>query len=137
MTPKRQGENKKGYIVISTVLILLFVTLGIAVTLAILSNGSSDVSRAVSLGQQALFSSDSCLEDALLSLKRDASYNGGTVEFPEGQCKIKVTNSEQIYTLDVYFSGQVKYTRSIEAQASFIEGNLKLTSWAQKPFVLD
>ena len=49
---------RKGYVVISIALILLFVTIGITSAVSFLSSGSADISRSLLTGEQAFFSSD-------------------------------------------------------------------------------
>ncbi|NTW26941.1 MAG: hypothetical protein HGA36_01310 [Candidatus Moranbacteria bacterium] len=133
-----ESENKKGYVVISTVLILLFVTLGIAATLSFLSIGSSKVSQSFGEGRQALFLSESCLEEGLLRLKTDVAYAGGTINFPEEKvCHLNITNDGQIYTMQAYMLGQKKYVRSLEVHVNIVDGILQIISWEEKPFVIE
>lgn len=133
-----QSKNKKGYVVISTVLILLFVTLGIAATLSFLSIGSSKVSQSFGDGQQALFLSEACMEEGLLRLKTDIAYVGGTINFPgEQKCHLNIANDGQAYTMQAYMIGQKKYVRSLEANVKIESGILQIISWEEKPFVIE
>jgi hypothetical protein len=131
------AEVKKGYVVISMALILLAVTVGIAYSISFLSSGDAKISEALRQGEQALFRSESCLEEGLLRLKADPSYGGGSVSFPDGICHISIKNESGIYTLQAYFSGEEKYWRGIEAQAEIIDGLVKMTSWKEKVLVLE
>jgi hypothetical protein len=128
--------TKRGYVAISIVLILMAVTLGISMTLSFLSSGNSKTAESMRKGEQALFNSESCLEEGLLRFKRDLSYEGGTVAFPSGECHISLKEESGIYTFQVYFSGEENYWRGIEAQAETADGLLKMTHWNEKVLVV-
>ena len=128
---------RKGYVVISIALILLFVTIGITSAVSFLSSGSADISRSLLTGEQAFFSSDGCLEEALLRLKNDPSYDGGTVSFPEGDCHINIDNQSGTYTVKTYFTGLQDYRRGIEAVAEIADGVLQIKSWEEKASVIE
>jgi hypothetical protein len=130
-------KAKNGYIAISMVLILLAVTLGISMTFSFLSLGSSKTTESFQKGEQALFNSESCLEEGLLRLKNDLSYEGGRVSLPSGDCQISLEQQEGKYTFQVYFSDEENYRRGIEAQAEIVDGLPKITNWSEKVLVLE
>jgi hypothetical protein len=131
-------KKNQGYIAISMTLILLVVTIGITSAFFFLSSGNIKIAESLRQGEQALFRSDGCLEEGLLRLKADPIlYTGGSVSFPDGVCHISVENQAGIYTLQAYFSGSDPYWRSIEAEAQLADGVVRLTSWSEKPLVVE
>jgi hypothetical protein len=131
-------KNNGGYIAISVVLILLVVTIGISSSILFLSSGKAKIYDALREGDQALFRSDACLEEGLLRLKADpVNYAGGNVSFPDGTCHVSIDNQSGTYTLQVFFSSSDSYWRSIEAKAQVIDGIIQMTSWSEKPLVVE
>jgi hypothetical protein len=131
-------SGKKGYVVITTALIVLFVTVGIVYILSFLSSGSAKASLALQKGEQALFNSDSCLEEGLLRLRTDPLYAGGEISFPQGTCHLDVNEESGQYTIQVFFSGPDRYWRSIEARVSRdVLGALEIASWEEKKIVIE
>jgi len=129
---------KKGYVAISIVLILLAVTIGISLTLSFLSSGNAKKSESFRQGEQALYNSESCLEEGLLRLEvNPLLYEGGSISFPNGTCHISLEKESGLYTFQVYFSGEETYWRGIEAQAEIIDGLISLTSWKEKVLVVE
>jgi hypothetical protein len=129
--------NKKGYVTISIVLILLVVTIGMSVAVSFLSAGSVLTSQSWQKGETAFFQADSCMEEGLLRLKKDPFYASGDVSFPNGTCHINIDNQSGVYTLKVYFSGADKYWRSIEAEATLVDGVFVVSNWKEKPLVVN
>ena len=123
---------KKGYVAISMVLILLVVTAGIASAELFLSTGNSKNFETRNFGEQALYSSEACLEEALKHLKNDPLYSGGEVSFPQGTCHNSIENNSGEYVLQVYFSYDKPYWRPIEAHVENVAGVFKIISWKEK-----
>ena len=130
--------RQQGYVVITATLVILLVSLGMISALSFLSVGNLKIAQDLASGDQALFSSDSCLEEGLLRLKSDPLYGGGKVSFPEGDCQISVDNhGDGTYVLDVYFSpsGSV-YQRGFETDVEISGGIPSVLDWREKPSVI-
>jgi hypothetical protein len=130
-------KSNQGYIAITTVLIVLAVTIGITSALFFLSSGNIKIAESLRQGERALFRSDGCLEEGLLRLKADPLYAGGVVSFPDGTCHISIEKQAEIYVFQVIFSNNDPYWRSIEARAQITDGVVQLTSWSEKPLVVE
>jgi hypothetical protein len=127
---KLERRNEKGYVAISVVLILAVVILGIAVTVAQLGIGEGQASLALSKGEDALNFVEGCTEDALLKIRSNASYVGGTITRPEGTCSITISLVGSTYSVTVTTTA-TSYKRTIQAVATR-SAALSLTSWREQ-----
>ncbi len=123
---------KKGFIAISTILIISAVVLGIAVTVALVSIGEGQASLSLTKGEQTLHFVEGCAEDALLKIRSNASYaNPGpaTITRPEGTCSVSVTSGSP-NTLTVT-TQDTKYKRSVVILYTRSSSGITLTSWKE------
>jgi len=124
------NNSEGGYVAISIVLILTAVILGIMVTVAQLGIGEGQVSLALSKGEDTLHFVEGCTEDALLKIRSNASYAGGTITRPEGTCSITVSTVGSTYTVTTSTTA-TSYKRTVQAVA--IRGTtVSLTSWKEQ-----
>lgn len=130
MGKKSNTKFSSGYIAISIVLILTAITLGIMITVAQLGIGEGQVAWTLSKGEAALDFSEGCMEDALLKLRSDGSYSGGTITRPEGTCSITISNSGYTYTVTAT-SMTTDYKRTVQAVTNR-SSSLILTSWKEQ-----
>lgn len=123
-------KSEQGYVAISIVLILTAVVLGIMITVAQLGIGEGQVSLALSKGEDSLNLTEGCMEDALLKIRSNASYSGGSITRPEGTCSIGVSQAGSTYTVTAT-TVTTTYKRTI--QAVVVRGSsLSLTSWKEQ-----
>ncbi len=123
-------HTSDGYVVIAILLILAAVILSIVITVAQLGVGEGQASLALSKGEEALNRTESCMEDALLKIRADAGYAGGTVIHPEGTCSITVTTVGPVYTVTASTTG-TSYTRTIQAVVNR-SASMTITSWREQ-----
>jgi hypothetical protein len=124
------SNSEGGYIAISILLILTAVLLGIMVTVAQLGIGEGQVSLALSKGEDTLHFAEGCMEDALLKIRSNVSYAGGTITRPEGTCSITVSTAGSTYTVTSTTTA-TSYRRTVQAVA--IRGaTVSLTSWKEQ-----
>lgn len=119
----------KGYIALSTVLVITAVTLSIAATVALLSIGDIQSSYSLSQGEDAYIFTEGCMEDALNRLASSSAYAGGSFTRPEGTCNISVSANGSTYTLTAT-SNATDYQRAIQTIATR-SSNLTIYSWKE------
>ncbi len=124
------NHSQDGYIAIAIVLILTVVVLGITVTVAQLGIGEGQVSLALSKGEDALYFTEGCMEDALLKVRANALYAGGTISRPEGTCAITVVQAGPNYTITAT-STSSSYRRTIQTVVTR-SSSIILTSWKEQ-----
>ena len=125
------NRSEDGYVAISIMLILSAVILGIIVTVAQLGIGEGQASLALSKGEDTLNFVEGCTEDALLKIRSNASYAGGTISRPEGTCSVGVVKAESTYTVTVTTTA-AQYKRTIQAIVNRSSSGVTLTSWREQ-----
>ena len=118
----RGGNNQKGaaaliVVIILTALIILIVSFGRVVGMDSLEFGFS-----AKTGQDVLIAAESCTEEALLRLSRDASYRGGNLSIGDTICTITISGTNPCTECEVNAEATGNgFTRTIQAQV-LIEG---------------
>lgn len=112
-----QINMKKGFVAISSVLIILAITLVVGVTVALTS--ITEVQRAFSArrGEQVLDRVEACIEDALyqINTRNDVPT---TITLPEGTCSVTIdshSGANWTFTVSGTASG---YTKSIQVMTT-------------------
>lgn len=121
----------KGFVVISTVFILLAVALALGVTVTILSVSNAQTSLALSDGMDARGLLDGCVEDTLLFSRASASYVGGTITRPEGSCSAALSKAGTVWTATVRTNGD--YDQAATIVFNRASSGVTLSSWHALP----
>jgi uncharacterized protein (UPF0333 family) len=118
-----------GYISLSIVLLLTVIVLGIMITVGQLSIGEGQAGLALSNGHKTVAFVEGCMEDALLTIRTNAAYTGGTITRPEGTCAITVSTINTTYTVTATTT-DTAYRRTIQAVVSR-SSNMTIASWKE------
>jgi hypothetical protein len=90
LTTKHYKLNtKNGFVAFSTVVIVSFVVLGIALATTMVSIGEARSSFAFFNGEGGLNNVEACVDDTFLKIEVDntgLTYAGGTITLPQGNC---------------------------------------------------
>jgi hypothetical protein len=70
------------------------------------------------------------MEDALLSIRSNASYSGGSITRPEGTCSITVSQAGSTYTVTATTSLNT-YKRTIQAIVNRYS-SMNITCWTEQ-----
>ena len=124
-------KSQRGYVAISIILMLTAVVLGIMVSVAQLGIGEGQASLALSKGEDALNFAEGCAEDAVLNIRSNPSYSGGTISRPEGTCSIAVSVAGSVYTVTVTTT-ETKYKRTIQTIVNRGLTAITLTNWKEQ-----
>lgn len=122
----------KGFVAISTVLILLVVVVSIVTTVSLLSIGETQSAFAVVKGESSLQFTEGCVEDVLLRVRSDESYASGTLSYPDGLCTVDISREGDVWTLNVR-SNAVDYVRNIRVVFIRAVTGVTLISWKEIP----
>jgi hypothetical protein len=82
-------KNRKAFVAFSTVIIVSFVVLGIALATTMVSISEARSSFAFFNGEASLENVEACIEDTFVKIEVDntgLTYAGGTVTLPQGNC---------------------------------------------------
>lgn len=125
----------RGFVAISTVLILGSVVVGIATTVSLLSIGEAQSGLALYKGEDSLNFVEGCAEDALLKSRSDANFptpNPITFSRPEGTCNINVNKTATPWVMTVTNNDSAAmYRRTIEVRYTRNPTGITLTSWKE------
>ena len=121
---------KKGFVTLITVLALLVFSVSISIAMTYISISESRVSADVILGEQAFVLSESCAELALLKLRNDTSYTGGSMHVSEGDCEVAVNTTGDESTVSVR-AIRGEYTRSVRVEVTRDILTLQMRSWQE------
>lgn len=119
--------QSKGFVVISTVFVLLAVALALSTTVTVLSVGNAQTSFALSEGALARALLDGCVEDTLLFSRANASYAGGTITRPSGSCSVSISKAANRWTATVRTNGA--YDQAASVVFDRLGSGVRLVSW--------
>lgn len=122
---------RKGFIAITTVLILSAVIASITATVFWLSVGESQSAFALMKGEQALQLSGGCAEDVLSRIRTDENYAGGTITYPEGDCVVDISRDVDRWTAHVRSNANDSVRRIVVVFDRTISG-IALVSWQEE-----
>ena len=128
--------KQSGTIALISLLIITAVTLAIGLSLNLLGLDEMRMGFRGSQSSQAFHVAESCLEEALMRLKRDANYTGGNLSIGNGSCNIIITADGNQRTITV--SGNIdQLIRKIQTTVNVLNngttfGN-ETISW-QEPY---
>ena len=128
---QRSGHIKKGYIALTTVLVVgvVLLTIGLSVSLIAISEGQ--LSLSARRNESTLDFTESCVEDALLRLSNTNALNT-TITLPEGTCTL-VVNSQVGTTFTFTVTG-IRETLTKKVQVTAVRGSaVSVTSWLEIP----
>lgn len=119
----------KGFIALTTVLMITAVGLAIAASVALLSIGEVQTGLSLFKGEETYAFVDGCMEDALHKTATNPSYSGGTITRPEGTCTITASKTANTWTITSTTTA-TDYVRTMQVIAT-MSASLKLASWKE------
>lgn len=123
-------KYKDGYVAIISVLIIGALVIAVAITISLLSIGEGQSSLSLTSGEDSLQLAEGCMEDALLKIRANSAYAGGTITRPDGtSCSVTVSQSGADYTVTAQTTG-TKHVRKIQAVVNR-GASITLTSWKE------
>lgn len=132
MTQKYVATSmKKGFIALSTVLVISAVMLAVVGTIAYLSVGEAQSSLALYLGEDNLGLVEGCAEDVLQKVHDNSSYNAASINRPEGTCSIAYTSGGPTTWDVIVTTTTTAYQRKVRIQFTRNPSNISLTSWQE------
>lgn len=135
-TVQRQGkvivvvnEMNKGYIALSSVLVIAAVVVVIGVSVSLLSVSEAQMSLASKKGHESLLLTDGCVEEVLLYLNR-RGFLPSSVNTPEGSCSVQLNSqagNQWTFTVGGMFEG---YHKRIQVTATR-DSVVYINSWKE------
>lgn len=123
--------KQKGFVAVSIVLILISVTIAIASTITYLAIGEAQSGLSLFKGEDNLTLVEGCVEDMMLKIRSDSTYNGVTISRPEGSCSITYTSNGPVSWDITVTSTTTSFQRKIQVQFTRNPTGITLTSWKE------
>ncbi len=123
----------KGFVAITTVLILSIVVLAISTTVTLLSIGEAQSSLSLFKGEDNLNFIEGCVEDVMMKIRANSLYSGTAISRPEGTCSITYNpggNGPINWDLTVT-SQSTSYQRQVKVVFVRNSTGITLTSWKE------
>jgi hypothetical protein len=120
---------KKGYVALSSVLVIAAVVVVIGVTVSLLSISEAQMSLASKKGHESLLLTDGCVEEVLLYLNKRGILPS-TVTTPHGNCGVtqnSQTGMQWTFTVNGSFEG---YHKKIQVTATR-DSVVYINSWKE------
>lgn len=124
----------RGFVAMSTVLILGAVVVVIAATVTLLSIGEAQSSLSLYKGEDNLNLVEGCVEDIMLKIRSDSTYSGNSISRPEGTCTITYNpggNGPVNWDITLSTPSTSAYQRQIEVIFTRNPTGITLTSWRE------
>lgn len=129
---------EKGFIALSTVLVIMSVIVAIVATVTLLSIGEGQSSLAIFKGEDNLDLLEGCVEDAMLKARSSATFGDPvgtpvTLTRPEGSCSVTVNSKTPGVTWNMTVSNisSSDYQRKIQVIFDRNPTGITLTSWQE------
>lgn len=127
------NKNQQGFIAFTSLLVISAVTLAIAVSISLLGISEANTSLGFKKGQETLKIAESCAEEALLRLRDNASYSGGSLNVGNGSCTISISGTGSDRTIDISatLTGPPDYVKKIQVTAKRVGNSINIVSWQE------
>jgi len=122
-------KKQKGFIAITTVLIISALVLMISIGISLESIGEMKMGLQRSLSSQSYYLTNLCAEETLMKLKENSSYLGDeTINVENGNCTILPIEGNWTIKVSAFSSGQIKKMKLIISQ---IDPEIIVDSWEE------
>jgi len=124
-------KNQKGYIALIAVIIVVMVTLAIGLSLNLLSISEMKSGLLKQQSWQSFTLADSCLDEALLRLRRDANFSGANLNIGRGSCTITVVRQGFFGRVITVESNVDNIIRNLRAEVRIFLGRIVFNDWRE------
>ncbi len=127
---KKNLNAQGGYIAILAVLMIVAVGVMVVSTMSLLGIGEVQSSVSLMKGENTLDFVEGCTEDALLKVRANIGYAGGTITRPEGTCSVVVAKNGNVWTLTVTTT-DVTYARTVQVVGTRNITTFTISTWKE------
>lgn len=129
----KKEESNKGFMAITSLLIISAIALSISISMTIVGINAAQNSLSLIKGTQTLKVAESCLEEALIRLKANSAYSGGSLNIDNASCTITITSTGANKTIDITSttSGPPDFVKHIQATARTTGTSINLLNWQE------
>lgn len=122
-------HNNRGQTALVGVLIIMAIVLLLTLTMSYTSSQELQINTKETANKQVAYLADSCLDEALVRLRRDDTYIGGSLTLFGGTCVINITAQSHNRTINIT-AQKDDNVRKLEAVLD-LENPSRLHSWRE------
>lgn len=124
-------KSKKGSALLVVIIILAAAGLMMGTSILYSGLGELDMGFTYQCGEEAFSFVDGCLEESLIRLKLDSSYNGGSFTIGNGNCIINIAGDAANKIINAT-SSVGNCMKRMQATAFLDGGNINIINWEEK-----
>lgn len=131
----RHSDHTKGFIALTSILIISAIALAVAVSISLLGIGEARNSLDYKKGREALYLAYGCVDEALLQLKLDETYTGGALSLGNGTCNIVISGvgSEKTIDVEAEIPGTPRFVKRLQAQTKRANNHINVLNFTELP----
>lgn len=124
---------ERGFIALTSLLVISAAALAVAVSISLLGIGEAKSSLDFKKGQETLKIAEGCVEEALLRLRDNAGYSGGSLNVGDGSCTINISGTDSNWVIDVSaeITGPPDYVRSLQITVKRTGNSINILTWQE------
>jgi hypothetical protein len=124
---------QRGFIALTTMLVISAVALAVSISISLIGVSRAKNSLDYIKGQKTLKIAEGCAEVALLELRDDVNYLGGSPTMGDGMCTISISGAGSDRTIDVEatISEASVYVRRLQLTIKRTGNSVNIVSWNQ------
>lgn len=131
----KKYKYSQGFMALTSMLIISAISLAIAISISLLGISEAKSTTSLKYGDEASAIAQSCVEEALLRLKLNINYSGGSLNVASGTCNISITGPISEKTIDVtaQLSAISTYTKRVQVVTRNSNDGLNILIWKEVP----
>lgn len=123
-------NTQQGFVTIGIAVVVFFAAVAIAAGAQFIGIGDLLSGSQGAQSERAFHAADSCVDEALVRLKRNSGYAGGTLSVGVDSCTIVVAGAGATRTITVTGTAQ-RSTRRLLVNVSISGSTVTITDWAE------
>lgn len=124
--------RRSGAVALISVLVISAVIVVIGVGINLRSIGSLQSAFKSRRSTEAFYVADTCIEEALIRLRRNAAYSGGSLAVGDGTCTITIAVNGNERTVTATATVDT-FTRVLEAVVDVVNKIVTMKKWREVP----
>jgi hypothetical protein len=126
-------QEEQGFTALISILVVSAIALAIAMSITLLGIGEAKSSDDYKKGQTVLKIAQACGEEALLRVRNDDTYSGGSLNVGDGSCTISVSTVGEDKTIDITANLDAvnNFQKSVQITAKRAERSINIVSWKE------
>lgn len=124
-------KRQQGFIAFTSLIVISAVALAVATSVALMGIDSAQSSLSVSKKHNAVIITKSCAEEAMIRLRDNVNYTGGTVNFGNDSCTIGVsgTGLNRLISITTNITGPPTYQDNAVLFVKRTGNSINIVTW--------